>query len=103
MKKVITAKLNGFAAVILDAGVCTEEMVDFWAERIEALLPQWVSVQKELPETQDDFIVFEGKRRTVATYDPSDKTWWESDGNCLVSVFPTHWMKFPKEGGEYDR
>jgi hypothetical protein len=65
----------------------------------------WIPVEERLPEKEDDYLVLDCKRRVVAAFDPSDKTGWESDGNCIVSVFPTHWMEIvpPKEGGDHDK
>lgn len=65
--------------------------------------PNWRDVKEELPEHEDRYIVYDGNDQAYATYDPSDKTWWQSEGNALVSIFPTHWMdepRPPQKGGE---
>lgn len=61
LKKDIECKLNGFAAAVLDAECCTNEIVDFWLERIcdavhkyiKQLKIDWDKLSKE---QQDEFL-----------------------------------------------
>lgn len=70
LKKDIECKLNGFAAAVLDAECCTEEIVDFWLERIcdaaykyiKQLKIDWDKLSKE---QQDEFL----KRIIMPNYD----------------------------------
>ena len=70
LKKDIECKLNGFAAAVLDAECCTNEMVDFWLERIcdaaykyiKQLKIDWDKLSKE---QQDEFL----KRLIMPNYD----------------------------------
>lgn len=108
MIKKIIAKLNGFAAAILDADVCTEEMVDFWAERIEGLFPKWISVDDKLPPYNEKVLVFYGIDRYIGIASLVDvvasQMFWYDGRKSVYHI--THWMPlpaFPKKGGNNAR
>lgn len=70
LKKDIENKLNGFAAAVLDAECCPQEILDLWAERIcksaHKFIKQFkIDWDKLSKEQQDEFL----KRLIMPNYD----------------------------------
>ena len=70
LKKDIESKLNGFAAAVLDAECCTEEMIDLWSVRICTSAYKYIKQfkidwDKLSKEQQDEFL----KRLICPDYD----------------------------------
>lgn len=78
--------------------------VNFALDEIIAIMPHWISVDKELPEEKADkesdwVIISDGFDERVGFYHFPDQVWCDRSGDeCIVSI--THWMPLlpmPKE------
>jgi hypothetical protein len=98
MNEEIKSKLIGFAAAIFDAEECAQEIVDFWAERIENLFPKWISVTNEMPPRREDDSRYSIEVQTIDDCGFQMVDWFDFEyGDWIGGEVEhiTHWRHLP--------